>query len=250
MIAPTPLAIERATIQTWPARITENRDGWRLLVAGGVTGRVNAAWPLEWTGRDVESAILDVEAWYASHGMPPRFKLTDGAVAPAHLPDALSRRGYAWSTHTLVMTRPLLDRELAESVERVPLSGEMTPAFDEALRDSTPDPRDFEERRAIAERAPDPAAFAVIQVDDRPAAIGMMALAGDLAGIFLMRTVPAARRTGLGRRVLRSLLGRASKLGAACAFLQVEADNAPAIALYRSEGFASLTSYRYWRKLI
>ena len=248
MSGPTPLALERATIATWPARIAENRDGWRLLLAGGITGRVNAAWPIEWTGRDVESAIAGVEAWYASHGLPPRFKLTDGAVAPPDLAGALARRGYAPSFHTLVMTRPLSDARLIQPDEAVALFPEIPPAFDQALRDATPDQVEFEERRGIAARAPQPAAFGLIQLDDRPAAIGMMALAGDLAGIFLMRTIPPARRMGLGRRILRALLTRARELGAATAFLQVEADNGPAIALYCSESFATVTSYRYWRK--
>ena len=74
--------VDLATITTWPAAVTEERDGWFYLAAGGVTGRVNAVWPLSWTGNDVEGAIDNVEAWYAARGLPPRFKLTDSAFAP------------------------------------------------------------------------------------------------------------------------------------------------------------------------
>ncbi len=124
----------------------------------------------------------------------------------------------------------------------------MTPLFEQALRDSTPNADELDERRAIALRAPKPTAFAVRADAGAPLAIGMSAIAGDLAGIFLMRTVPAARRQGHARHILRALLDWAAAQGAASAFLQVEADNAPAVKLYESEGFTTLTSYRFWRK--
>jgi ribosomal protein S18 acetylase RimI-like enzyme len=240
----TPLDIEYATIAAWPARTTETLHGWRLLAAGGVTGRVNAAWPLEWTGGDIGAAIVDVEGWYARRGLPARFKLTDGAVAPADLPQALAARGYAPTMHTLVMISPLGSRETGDAL----LFEAMPAAFDAALVESTPNPDELAERRDIARRAPNPAAFALIELNARPAAIGMTALADSLAGVFLMRTIPDARRCGLARRILRTLLGRAHALGARNAFLQVEADNAAAIGLYESEGFTTLTSYRFWRK--
>jgi ribosomal protein S18 acetylase RimI-like enzyme len=243
---PAPLSIERATIATWPARITEERRGWRLLAAGGVTGRVNAAWPIEWTGGDLDAAITEVEAWYASLNLPPRFKLTEGAIAPDDLPVVLTKRGYAPTMHTLVMTRAVGGE--AEADRSVVVFDEMPDVFDRALSDSTPDPDELEERRAIAQRAPRPAAFAVIEWDGRPAAVGMTALAEDLAGLFLMRTIPEARRQGFAKRVLRTLLARAELLGAAHAFLQVEAENRPAVSLYETEGFKTLTSYRFWRK--
>mgnify|MGYP006969452270 CR=1 FL=1 len=65
-------AIERATIRTWPAAVTCEHDGWSYLAAGGVTGRVNAVWPLDWKGADVEAAIDRAEAWYEARNLPPR----------------------------------------------------------------------------------------------------------------------------------------------------------------------------------
>ena len=50
-------------------------------------------------------------------------------------------------------------------------------------------------------------------------------------------TAPAARRTGLGRALLRALLERAAALGAPSVLLEVRTDNAGAQALYRSAGF-------------
>jgi ribosomal protein S18 acetylase RimI-like enzyme len=241
----SPREIELATIRTWPAAVTEERNGWFCLAAGGVTGRVNAAWPLGWDGGDLDAAIDDVEAWYAARGLPPRFKLTDGAFAPPELPQALARRGYAPVTPTLVMTTRVAPRDASPDVR---MADAMPDEFDAALRETAKDESEYDERRNIALRAPKPTAFATIREDARVAAIGMAACSEDLAGIFLMRTTPEARRRGLARRILRALLARCAAWGARTAFLQVEADNAPAVALYRSEGFTELATYRFWRK--
>ncbi|MGE0597145.1 MAG: GNAT family N-acetyltransferase [Hyphomonadaceae bacterium] len=244
-MTPSPLAIERATVATWPAAVTEDHDGWLLLAAGGVTGRVNACWPLDWRGGDADAAIDAVEAWYAARNLPPRFKLTDAAFAPRDLPERLARRGYEAVSATLIMTAPL---GAHQGDAEVALSDDMSAQFDAVLRETAKDPSEYDERRAIALRAPRPAAFAMIEAHGAIAAIGMSARANDLTGIFLMRTAPEARRQGHARRILRTLLSQAAQTGAATAFLQVDADNAPAVTLYSSEGFAPVATYRFWRK--
>jgi ribosomal protein S18 acetylase RimI-like enzyme len=241
----SPRDIDLATIRTWPAAVTEERNGWFYLAAGGVTGRVNAAWPIGWTGRDVDAAIDDVEAWYAARGLLPRFKLTNDGYAPANLASRLQQRGYEPVMPTLIMTADVAPTEAPSDVR---LSTTMPPAFDAALKAASRDASEYDERQSIALRAPRPAAFAVIERDHRVAAIGMTAAAGDLAGVFLMRTAPEARRQGLGRRVLVALMASCHHWGARTAFLQVDADNAAAITLYERAGFSPLSTYRFWRK--
>lgn len=241
----TPRDIDLATITTWPAAVTEQHDGWVYLAAGGVTGRVNAVWPLDWRGAALDRAIDHAEAWYAARGLPPRFKLTDGAYAPAGLPAALEARGYAPVMPTLIMTAPVTPVAAPAEVQ---ISATMPAAFDAVLRETAKDESEYDERHSIAMRAPQPAAFALIEQNGRAVAIGMAAASGELAGIFLMRTAPEARRQGLARRIFRALKAQCAAWGARTAFLQVDADNASAIALYESEGFSRLSTYRFWRK--
>ena len=63
-----------------------------------------------------------------------------------------------------------------------------------------------------------------------------------------MRTVQAARGRGLAGRVLAGLAGAALERGYERVFLQVEAGNEPALALYRRAGFAPAWTYRYWHR--
>jgi ribosomal protein S18 acetylase RimI-like enzyme len=105
---------------------------------------------------------------------------------------------------------------------------------------------DARERLDALARIPAPARFARLELDGRTAALGATAIDGDWAGVFGMRTLPGDRRKGLARRILAALLAQARDLGARQAYLQVEADNIPAIGLYSGLGFKPAYGYRYW----
>ncbi|MBI1250459.1 MAG: GNAT family N-acetyltransferase [Alphaproteobacteria bacterium] len=242
----TALDIERATIRAWPAAEQDERFGWVLLAAGGVTGRVNACWPLTWTGETALNTAIDaVESWYAARNLPPRFKVTTNAVAPLELTDALRARNYAPTHETLIMTRQL--DAAFPAPDHVRIHAEPPPSMVAVLRETSADAAEFEERFAIAQRAPRPAAFAQIEQDGRAIAIGMSASADGLAGVFLMRTAPAARRKGCARAIVHALLHWAQAHEAGAAFLQVEADNPNAVALYAQCGFSEAARYAFWR---
>ncbi|WP_137111635.1 ribosomal protein S18-alanine N-acetyltransferase [Rhodobacter sp. SY28-1] len=63
------------------------------------------------------------------------------------------------------------------------------------------------------------------------------AVAGE-AELLTLAVSPDARRRGLGRKLVARFLYQARLRGAEQAFLEVSAENAPAIALYESTGFA------------
>lgn len=62
----------------------------------------------------------------------------------------------------------------------------------------------------------------------------------DEAELLTLAVDPAARRQGLGARLLTRFLDQAAARGATTAFLEVAADNAPALALYSRAGFAAV----------
>lgn len=75
---------------------------------------------------------------------------------------------------------------------------------------------------------------------------GEAGLDGDWLGIHGVAVDPDRRRRGLGRAVMAALLEWGAERGARTAWLHVETDNAPALALYDSLGFAEHHRCRYY----
>lgn len=234
--------LEVIAARAWPAARSTTLGGWRLYATSGFSGRINACWPLEDPGLDLAQAISRAEAWFESCGLPSNFKIVAGA-APL-LTGELARRGYRSRTETVMMTGPARGSPDASIL----LSGAVDPAFAAVFTATSDDPGDARERLETLARVPAPRALALLEVDAAPAAIGACAVEGDWTGIFAMRTDPRYRRQGLGRRVFASLLAYAAELGATQAWLQVDADNPPALALYEAAGFAEAYRYHYWFK--
>ena len=81
----------------------------------------------------------------------------------------------------------------------------------------------------------DPLAFLLVE-GDAGFLLGR-AVAGE-AELLTIAVAPEARRRGLGRKLMARFLYQAQVRGADRAFLEVAADNVPAVALYESAGFA------------
>lgn len=80
----------------------------------------------------------------------------------------------------------------------------------------------------------DPLAFLLVE-GDAGFLLGR-AVAGE-AELLTLAVAPEARRLGLGRKLVARFQYQAQLRGAQRAFLEVRADNAPALALYESAGF-------------
>lgn len=238
------VALEDLSARAWPARVKSRLGGWRLYATDGHTGRANTCWALQAPDRPAEEAIAAAEAWYAKRGLPPKFKTTDGATEPSELPDLLAARDYRHATETLVMTGPVGGGDPGVVLSAEPDAPFRAVLFDALYRDSA----DAAERLDTLRRIPRPVFFARIDVDGAPAAIGACAVEGEWGGLSVMRTRPDMRRRGLARRVVLALLGAAAEAGAGRSYLQVEAKNVGAVALYEACGFTRAYGYRYWAK--
>ena len=241
-----PRVIEPIAARGWPAACTGRLGGWRLHASDGQSGRINTCWPMEPPDRDVEAAIDAAEAWYAARGLAPRFKIVETDQAALDLVERLRRRGYSSNTPTLTMAGPLAGELDPEAT----VTAHTCNGFARVFADpSFGHEADAAERLAALGRIPLPRGFALIRRDGEPAAVGACAVDGEWAGIMGMRTAPAFRRQGLARRLFRTLTAFAASAGASRGYLQVDQDNASAIALYEAEGFESGYLYRYWDKV-
>lgn len=238
------LVLEPVAARAWPPRLCEALGDWRLHAASGFSGRANCCWPIGEPGRPLDAAIAAVEAWYAGQGLPPLFKPVD-APQSGPLAARLAARGYSPRTPTLVMTGPLA---AAPALAAASLAADPDDGFARLFAAVQDDPADAAERIQTLRRIPAPRAFAQVTADGETAAIGACAIEHEWVGIFGMRTAARHRRRGHARAVIAALSAAAAQAGARRAYLQVEAGNAPAIRLYRSLGFETAYSYRYWAR--
>lgn len=90
-------------------------------------------------------------------------------------------------------------------------------------------------------------AWVLRRVDDNTVlACGQIAAEADMAGLYDVFTAHDARNNGWARRLCGLLLARARQQGrSSVGYLQVDADNLPARALYKRLGFADAYAYHY-----
>lgn len=100
--------------------------------------------------------------------------------------------------------------------------------------------------RAPADRAPEPKAAILLRLDDRAAGALFVACDGDVAVLHMVVTLQRFRRRGAGLLGMRHAAVWAQGHGARYLALPVEADNAPARALYARAGLIPRGGYRYW----
>jgi N-acetylglutamate synthase len=92
------------------------------------------------------------------------------------------------------------------------------------------------------------AVFANVRVNGRVVAAGAGSFSHGWASIHGMRTALSHRGQGLAGGILGALAREAQARQIEPVFLQVDAANIPALALYRRAGFATVWTYEYWRR--
>jgi ribosomal protein S18 acetylase RimI-like enzyme len=238
-------AIEECALNAWPGLRQRELDGWLLRFADGFTRRANSVNPLHPGRLDVAEKLARCEAAYRAQGLPVVFRITPLADPPG-LDALLAARGYGREGETRVQ---LLDPlRGAASDPACTLADVLDERWLEPFAELDEAPLSQRAaRRAILAAIALPHTGAVIQHGDRAACGGRAVLEDEHVGLFGIATDPAQRRRGHARRLARHLLAWGQALGARRAYLQVEADNAPALRLYESLGFREV--YRYWYRV-
>ena len=238
-------SIERATFAAMPPEALEALPGWLVGLDHGVVGRSRSAVPLR---HDAPAAGTRqrLEAVFAAHGLPCVLRLPELPAFEA-LAQELQSAGYRRSKPTLVQTGALAALQALPDPVGVTLLGAPGPEWASVFLGAGFDPQDGASRLAILQRARN-SVFAAIEADGRLVAVGSACFAEDWCGVHGMRTLPAWRGRGLAGRILAAFGAEAQRRGLARAFLQVEAANAPAQALYRRAGFATAWAYAYWQQ--
>jgi len=223
-------------------------DGWLVRALPGKARRARCVNALMAGVLPLDERLAAAEAACARTGVPLIFRITP-FTQPAGLPAELQARGFEPVDPTLVLVapeRPATPPPAVPAHLRLePLDGQAFAEAVGALRGSPP-----EHRRSHALRlAHSPAPYrglALRRADDGAVlACGQVATEPPFAGLYDIVTHPEARNQGLARLLCEHLLLLGASLGGSTAYLQVDAANAPALAVYRRLGFVDGYGYQY-----
>jgi ribosomal protein S18 acetylase RimI-like enzyme len=234
---------------TWPALEVERVGDWMLRAAAGFSRRANSALLAGDPGLPWDDALSAVVEFYEARGLPPQVQALGGSVAA----DRLTASGWAPAGDDVLVVVQLAG--VAQALRAVRREGGVSASaqITERVTDAwlAPDTRALAHREtamAVLE-GPDQVAFAsVTGPEGTVVAKGRAALSErhDVwVGISDLWVDPSVRRRGLGRAVMRSLLGWSAERGATTAYLAATEDNRTALSLYERLGFVTHHTYRY-----
>jgi N-acetylglutamate synthase len=221
-------------------------DGWVLRISPGTAKRARSVNPHFSSSLPLDQKIAHCETVYARHGLSTLFRMTPFSQ-PHDLDRALAARGYEAFGETFVQTIHL-DRppEIPDPGFDVTLEAPDTHAFVDAvgdLRNSTASERGAHRERL--QNSPLGKRYAVVRAEGRVVCTAQVAVEDGLVGVFDVITASDERGKGYATLACASLLSWGWQHGAHAAYLQVSADNAPAIAAYRKFGFTTAYTYHY-----
>ena len=236
--------IEALGFRAWPAANSLYDGSWLVrLTAGHPSRRLNSVNALDrMDDRELDARISRIAGRFAAYDRGIVFRQTP--LAPPALAAWLDERRYSREGETLVMTAATADLPLEDAREQIPLQD--VGAFVEAVLAVRGASRGLKSGLTEVLSAIRPAkGMFVISDGDVPVATALAVHDGEFAGVFEVATSEPHRRAGLGRAVTTAALRWAASRGASRAWLQVEADNEPALGLYGGLGFAEAYRYHY-----
>lgn len=234
--------LSRVAARSWRSLESEPLGEWTLRAAGGFTRRANSVLPLGDPGMPLDDALARVTSWYAERGLPAYVQAATGAEGTQELLCAeLERRGWVAEVSAEVRIGSLAAVADVEAPDAGSVRLTRVPDEEWLARYGKVQDPDLA-RRMLVEG---PSVWFAALPGGR--AVGRCVVDGRWAGFAAVTVDPEHRREGLATAVMAALARKALEEGASAAWLQVETDNAQALALYDGLGFATHHTYHHYR---
>jgi ribosomal protein S18 acetylase RimI-like enzyme len=240
-----PDKIELASYVSWPAFAQVDYRGLVLRFAEGCTKRSNSVNAIVQIRDNMEETVAHCESLYRQKNLPTIFRMLS-FVDNAKLDSYLVDQGYAFIEPSLVLAQSLGD--VSDSSENtLPVSMDRLAwlkIFEEIVGI---DPNKRAVHAKIIDRVPETSLFTILEHGGKPVACGLGVLHDGYFGIFDIVTNPQDRQRGYGTKLVKQMLSWARQNGGQHAYVQVLAQNAPAVRLYEKLGYRRL--YHYWYRI-
>jgi ribosomal protein S18 acetylase RimI-like enzyme len=222
-------------------------DGWLVRYSAGKAQRSRCIHALASGMASLDERLELCRALYAERHLPVIVRITP-FTRPKTLDQDLAERGFRRQGESLVMAL----QDLSCVPTRTPPPGVQVDAIDPGVYAHIVGEHrqtDMKGRLAHSKRlrmSPVPYEAMVLRNEDGQVLAGAQAAReGALVGLYDVFTSVSQRNRGLARWLCGHLLLKARAVGAAIGYLQVDAANAPALAVYRGLGFTEAYRYHY-----
>jgi ribosomal protein S18 acetylase RimI-like enzyme len=222
-------------------------DGWLVRISPGKAQRARCINAVSTGLLTLDEKLALCQAVYRQAGLRMLLRITPFSRPPG-LDVALAARGY----ERIEDTRVMVCRSLAPLKEEDPPEGSVfetvsSKAYAHIVGEFRGTPHS--EQHAHAERllnSPVPYRGMLLRRGDGTVlACGQTALEDDMVGLYDVFTACGSRGQGLACLLCSHLLAHARRQGASVGYLQVDAQNHAARAVYRRLGFVDAYSYHY-----
>ncbi len=234
----TPDVLARVMEATWPPARVWACGPFILRDGAGGGKRVSAAsCKGGWTEAELQAAEAAMDA--------PLFLIREGQAAlDGALDGALAARGYRVVDPVLAYAAPV--GALVGEVPSLTAFAHWPPL--EIARDLWAGGGIGPARVGVMDRVAGPKTAVLARLEDRPAGVAFVALAGEEAMLHALEVRPAQQRRGVAATLLRAAANWAAAEGAARLSLVVTAQNLAARALYTRAGMQVVGQYHYRMK--
>jgi ribosomal protein S18 acetylase RimI-like enzyme len=239
----TVVHIEELSLSAWPSLETMFFDGWTIRFSDGYTKRSNSVVPLSRGKQDIDGKVKYCRQIYNDRHLPTIFKLSETSLN-ADLDEYLALLKFDQIDETMVQTCSL--STVAEistdclDVQNGFSSKWITGFF---YCSGLEDPAKQATAKALLARISDQVVAVRKAADGRTAGCGFGVVQDQFVGLFDISVHKDFRRQGIATEIVSTILKRAKSVGATTAYLQVMANNEPALNLYKNFGFKE--AYRY-----
>lgn len=219
---------------TWPAATVKAQNGWLLRDGAGGGKRVSAA------SRMASDAEISVAAdAMQAMGQAPTFQVRG---EDPDLDAALDAAEYAIVDPVWLYAARVADLIDGQSEQSRIYRGQFAVA---AMQEIWSAGGIGPARLAVMERAAAPKAWLMTRIDDRPAGVAFVSVAGGIAMIHAIEVANAYRRQGAARALMSGAATFAADNGAEWLGLAVTKANVGANNLYQSLGMEAVAGYHY-----
>lgn len=223
-------------------------DGWLVRYNPGKAKRARCIHAVAQGRLPVDEKLRLAAQVFAEARLPLVVRITPFSQ-PVDLDDQLAAAGFGAMDDTRVMVSRALSagavRPLPAGTAWVPLAAADYAQVVGAIRGSPPEQCTAHADRLLSSPVRYQG-FAIRRLADQAVlACGQFAREGDLVGLYDIATAPAHRQRGLATLLCERLLSISCSQGGKLAYLQVEADNAPARHIYARLGFMDGYAYHY-----